>query len=141
MAKRGREPTVFLPWETKSPWAPRFALRRVRTVVLLALALGLCVVLVRVDRWRRAVFVTRVAVDEAQRALEAWRSDHEGRCPGDWSALLLPSEGREPYLAHLPRDGWENPLRLRCPGRKNPHSADVASPGPTGRFESLEQSD
>lgn len=88
----------------------------------------------RVQAERRAAFATRATIATVLRAVEAYRADHEGHCPGGPEVLVSPPEGATPYLRSVPIDAWGRPLRIRCPGRKNPETADVSSAGPTGSF-------
>jgi general secretion pathway protein G len=37
-----------------------------------------------------------------------------------------------PYLPALLRDPWNQDYQYECPGRHNPHSYDIGSPGPPG---------
>lgn len=46
-----------------------------------------------------------------------------------------PLSARTHYLLSVPRDAWQHPLRLVCPGRHDDgHPCDVSSAGPDGRF-------
>jgi len=37
-----------------------------------------------------------------------------------------------PYLDNIPNDPWNQPYLYDCPGRHNPTSYDISSPGPPG---------
>jgi general secretion pathway protein G len=41
---------------------------------------------------------------------------------------------RGPYLKELPKDPWGNEYGYECPGRMNPTSYDLISPGPDGKI-------
>ncbi len=41
---------------------------------------------------------------------------------------------RGPYLKDLPKDPWGNDYSYECPGRMNPTSYDLVSPGPDGKL-------
>jgi general secretion pathway protein G len=103
--------------------------------VIVAVTLCALYGLAQVHRERRAIFATRAAIATVLRAVEAYRADHEGRCPASADALVVPPDGARPYLRRVPTDGWGRPLRIVCPGRKNPDVADVSSAGPTGSFD------
>jgi hypothetical protein len=131
---------VVLPWEkrrSRLAWLSRRNARRAVGACALALvALGL----LRVEQRRRAVHATRAAIGNVIHAVDAYRADHEGHCPaGGVAELVTPGDGHEAYLSRVPRDGWGNALRVTCPGRKHPSSADVVSAGPTGSFEDTDQ--
>lgn len=143
MARRRRndDPRIVFPWERRRTRFVRLSRARVRWAVALVVAFLAATALSRVEARRRATFATRAAVTTVQRAVEAFRADHEGRCPASLELLVTPGEGREGYLSRVPRDGWGRPFRLECPGRKHPESADVRSSGPNGVFDDLTQLD
>ena len=37
-----------------------------------------------------------------------------------------------PYLDSIPKDPWNNDYIYECPGKHNPSSYDISSPGPLG---------
>lgn len=41
---------------------------------------------------------------------------------------------RGPYLKELPKDPWGNEYSYECPGRMNPTSYDLISPGPDAKI-------
>jgi len=57
----------------------------------------------------------------------AWRADHDRACPASLSDLVPAG-----YLHRTPRDWWGHPLRLTCPGRRDPRGFDLSSDGPDG---------
>ncbi len=132
---RRADARLLFPWETPGEGAVRRVRRAARPAVAVLLAFAVLYALARVHAHRRAVFSTRAAIGTVLRAVEAYRADHEGRCPPSPDALVAPPDGARPYLRRPPMDGWGRPLRIVCPGRKNPAVADVSSAGPTGRFE------
>lgn len=38
-----------------------------------------------------------------------------------------------PYLESIPKDPWGNEYTYECPGKHNPSSYDISSPGPPGQ--------
>jgi general secretion pathway protein G len=72
-------------------------------------------------------------------ALDAFEVDN-GRYPRGKGGLLdlvnqpgdTPS-WRGPYLKEIPKDPWGNEYVYECPGRLNPSSYDLISPGPDGK--------
>jgi general secretion pathway protein G len=137
--RRSTGASIFLPWEkrgTRLAWLSR---RHARAGLLAGVVLLAAWCLTQVVARRRAVYATRAAIGNVMRAVEAFRADHEGRCPTGVAQLLAPGDGREPYLARAPRDAWGRPLRVTCPGRKHPTSADVTSGGPDGNFDDRDQ--
>lgn len=139
--RRNDDARILFPWERTRARFVRVTPARVRWTAALVVALLVATGLSRVEAKRRATFATRAAVTTVQRATEAFRADHEGRCPASIDALAAPAEGREAYLARVPRDGWGRAFRYACPGRKHPESADVRSGGPDGTFDDLTQLD
>jgi hypothetical protein len=137
--RRREERKIFFPWEKRSTRLAWLSRRHARTAALVALGALVAWAFAQVAGRRRAVFATRAAIATVMRAVEAYRADHEGRCPSGFAELLAPGGGHEPYLARVPRDGWGRELWMQCPGRKHPESADVRSAGPAGSFEARDQ--
>jgi general secretion pathway protein G len=138
MAKRSESRLLF-PWETPGEGALRRARRAARPALIVGALLFALYSLGNVHRQRRAEFATRAAISTVLRAVEAYRADHGGRCPASPDMLVAPPDGVQPYLRKVPTDGWGRPLRVLCPGRKNPEIADVTSAGPTGSFDDPRQ--
>lgn len=133
MAARKREQTIFFPWERrggilKVPW--------LRSRVLLA-CVGMGAVLLWFGMEQKddvGVRSTRATMLVVREALDAYRADHEGRCPPSLASL-----GAEGYLEVDPLDAWNRPLVLTCPGRKDPASYDLVSYGANGDMRGLER--
>ena len=127
MAGKRDEPRVFFPWEKRRGVRSLFVRARAGQV-LFAIALVAAFSGLRSNARRAAqVRATRATISTATNAIAAWRADHERGCPGSLAALV--SGG---YVSELPRDAWGRPLRLTCPGRKDPRGFDVSSDGPDG---------
>ena len=141
MSRRGKnERKITFPWDTRRSRLAWFSRRHARAVALASFAVVCGMGLAQVEARRRAVFATRATISTVIRATEAYRADHDGNCPvGGVNDLVNPGGGMEPYLGHVPHDGWGNGFRMVCPGRKNPHGADVTSAGPSGAFEDIDQ--
>jgi general secretion pathway protein G len=127
MGVRRSEPRVFFAWEQRRGIRALVAPGPARRVLV-----GVAVVLAFVLLWRRDKHVrlvneTRAEITTATRAVTAWRADHDRGCPGSMGELV--SAG---YMRRVPRDGWGHPLRLTCPGRRDPAGFDLASDGPDG---------
>jgi general secretion pathway protein G len=132
--KRPREQTIFFPWERSKGF---FARRGVARAKPFAAALAMILVLVLLgarERDRTGVRSTRATLGVVAAALDAYRADHEKKCPERLD--LLNAEG---YLAIDPKDAWGRPLRLVCPGRKNPDGYDLMSDGPDGQIGGLDR--
>ncbi len=71
--------------------------------------------------------VTRAAIGVVFDAALAYRADHALACPTDSRALYAAG-----YTKTLVSDAWGKPLRIICPGRKDPRGFDVVSDGPDG---------
>jgi general secretion pathway protein G len=63
----------------------------------------------------------------ASQAVFSYRADHNGDCP---RALADVVKGG--YVTEMPIDAWGRPLRLTCPGRRDPQGFDISSDGPDG---------
>jgi general secretion pathway protein G len=125
MARRRTEPRVFFPWERKKGVLGALARARVRQVLTVVFLLMLAVVLRSREEKAAAVRATRARITTAERAVWAYRADHGGECPKMLADLVAGG-----YAKDEPRDAWDRPLRLLCPGRKDPLGFDVSSDGP-----------
>jgi general secretion pathway protein G len=134
MAKRKkREQTIFFPWEKrgglfKARWMRSRALVAALGMVLLLLYFGLR------ERTRTGIRSTRATLLVVREAIDAYRADHDKRCPA--SLTSLKDEG---YLKVDPIDAWGRPLVLTCPGRRNPEGYDLVSFGPSGDMRGLDR--
>lgn len=104
-------------------------LGRARVRLVAAVVVGLLVVLWIRAREERAAAVraTRATITTAHFAIAAFRADHGGACPKELGELVA---GR--YAQDVPVDAWGRPLRLACPGRRDPQGFELLSDGPDG---------
>ncbi len=114
MARRRRERAILFPWERRGgiwalPWA------RTRPLLAAAAAIAVVVALAAREREKTGVRATRATLMVVREALDAFRADHDGRCPDSFGKL---AEGG--YLRAEPIDAWGRPLTLICPGRGDP---------------------
>jgi general secretion pathway protein G len=86
------------------------------------------------ERRASATRRTRAEITVATNAIAAWRADHDGACPSTLADLVIGG-----YLHDVPRDAWNHPLRVTCPGRRDPKGFDVSSDGPDGEMGGLDQ--
>lgn len=108
-------------------WIGARARVRLRFFVVAALALAFLLMLRAREERAAAIRATRAAIGTAYQGVLSYRAEHRGGCPRDVSELT--SLG---YVAKLPVDAWGRPLRLVCPGRRDPQGVDVLSDGPDG---------
>jgi general secretion pathway protein G len=127
MTVRRREPGVFFPWERRRGVFGAIGRARMRLLVLAAAALLFLWIIHRREENAAAVRATRATLSGAFRAVSTYRADHGGACPKSPGDLLAAGYMREP-----PVDAWGRPLRLTCPGRKDPLGFDLSSDGPDG---------
>jgi general secretion pathway protein G len=121
------EPRVFFPWEKRRGMGAFLGRGRTRQALV---ALGIITAFVALRARERSVSqvrATRATITTTVKAVAAWRADHDRGCPGTLTDLV--SGG---YLHRVPRDAWGHPLRVACPGRKDPKGFDVSSDGPDG---------
>jgi general secretion pathway protein G len=127
MVSRPRTSKVFFPWERRRGLFGVLGRARVRLVVAVVLGL-LLVVWIRAREERAAsVRATRATITSANLAISAFRADHTGACPKELGELVTLG-----YASEVPVDAWGRPLRLTCPGRRDPRGFDLASDGPDG---------
>ncbi|MBI4702131.1 MAG: type II secretion system protein GspG [Deltaproteobacteria bacterium] len=124
--QRSPEQSILFPWERgRGLWRLRF----VRSRPLLA-GLGMAALLLVLgarERTRTGVRATRATLLVVRQAIDAYRADHEMRCPPTLGALR-----QDGYLRRAPVDAWGQPLELVCPGRRDPEGYDLSSPGARG---------
>ncbi len=127
MARGSSERHVFFPWEKRRGLFGALGRTRARMVALLVAALALLVVVHRREENAAAVRATRATLTTARRAISAYRADHGGACPRALHDLLAGGYVRDELI-----DAWGRPVRLVCPGRRDPLGFDVSSDGPDG---------
>lgn len=132
--KRPREQTIFFPWERSPSFFGRRGVTRAKPFAAALVMVLVLILLGARERRRTGVRATRATLGIVAAALDAYRADHERKCPDNLD--LLKTEG---YLAIDPKDAWGRPLRLVCPGRKNPESYDLMSDGPDGQIGGLDR--
>jgi general secretion pathway protein G len=118
---------IYLPWERRRGLSRRLGLTRLRPFLLLLGAALLVMLLTMRERQRTGERATRAALLVVRRGLDAYRADHEGRCPRQLDELE--STG---YMTAVPKDAWGRPLRLVCPSRREGLAYDLSSDGPDG---------
>jgi general secretion pathway protein G len=127
VSDRRNEPRVFFPWEKRRGLRSLVGRGRVRqALIVVAAASGFFMLHTR-ERHAADVRATRAEITTAGNAVSAWRADHDRACPASVADLV--SGG---YLHQAPRDAWGHPLRISCPGRRDPLGFDVTSDGPDG---------
>jgi general secretion pathway protein G len=121
------EPKVFFPWEKRHGLRGLLGRGRARQGLILAITAIVLLLLRRREVQAGEVRSTRATIGATIRAVSIFRADHERACPASLAELV--SGG---YLHQVPRDAWGRPLRVTCPGRKDPRGFDVSSDGPDG---------
>ncbi len=131
-SRRLREQTIWFPWERRGGLLRRAGLGRVRPF---AVAIGTAIFVLLLgarERHKTGVRATRATLTVVHSAIDAYRADHERKCP-----ISLASLKTDGYLATDAVDAWGRPLRLTCPGRKDPEGYDLMSDGPDGEMGAL----
>jgi general secretion pathway protein G len=121
------EPKVFFPWERRRGLRAFLGRARARQALLAVTVVVSFLVLRARERHIGDVRATRATLTTTMNAIAAWRADHERGCPSALADLV--SGG---YLHKVPRDAWNRPLRVTCPGRRDKRGFDVSSDGPDG---------
>ena len=130
--RRQREQTIWFPWERGGGLLRRTGLARARPFAA-ALAMGLFVLWLGArERKKTGLRATRATLAVVHGAVDGYRADHEGKCPPSLAALKT-----EGYLGTDAADAWGRPLRLTCPGRRDPDGYDLMSDGPDGEMGAL----
>jgi general secretion pathway protein G len=127
MTRRRGRTKVFFPWERRGGLFGFVGRARARLVVGTVLGVSTLVFLYRREEHAAAVRATRASLGDTARAVRAFRADHAGACPRSVADLVTGG-----YSRNVPADAWGRPLRLACPGRKDPRGFDLSSDGPDG---------
>jgi general secretion pathway protein G len=122
-----RRSRVFFPWEKKRGLWGVLGRVRLRIAIAVVAALGLVLLVRSREEHAAAVRATRANITTAVNAVAAFRADHGGACPKSLAELVGGG-----YARDVPIDAWGRPLRLTCPGRKDPQGFEVSSDGPDG---------
>ena len=125
--KRPREQTIFFPWERPTSLLGGRGLGRAKPFAAAVLMIVVLLLLGVRERRRTGIRSTRATLGVVAAAVDAYRADHEKKCPERIEQLKA-----EGYLAIDAIDAWGRPFRLVCPGRKNPDGYDLMSDGPDG---------
>jgi general secretion pathway protein G len=134
MQRRRDEPRVFFPWERRRGLRSLLRRARARQVIVAVACLSAMYVFSERQSRAKAVRRTRAEITVAIGAMAAWRADHDGVCPVTLADLVVGG-----YLHSVPRDAWDHPLRVTCPGRRDPKGFDVASDGPDGEMGGMDE--
>lgn len=134
MSRRRTEPLVFFPWERKGGVFGALGRRRARLLSAMVLATVALVAIYERGERSAAVRATRATLTTVRRALDAYRADHANACPRGLGDLVTLG-----YVRGDPVDAWGRPLRLVCPGRRDPLGFDLSSDGPDGLPGGLDQ--
>ncbi len=118
---------ILFPWEVRvgvQRWLPKGRLRTLLAGVGVVLVVGF---MAGRERHASDVRLTRAALLDVRRGVDAYVADHDGGCPPNLGEVA-------PYLkrSSLPRDAWGSPLRLTCPGHDPGTVYNLTSDGPDG---------
>lgn len=118
---------VFFPWERRRGVYGVIGRARVRIVAsVIAVVTVLAFMHSREER-SAGIRSTRASITTMYRAVSAYRADHAMGCPRELGELVAGG-----YARDVPVDAWGKPLRLTCPGRRDPRGFEIASDGPDG---------
>ncbi len=118
---------VFFPWERRRGLFGVLGRARVRLVAAVVVVLvGILWIRGR-EEHAAGVRATRATITWASQAVASYRADHAGSCPKELGELVTGG-----YARDVPVDAWGRPLRLTCPGRRDPSGFDLSSDGPDG---------
>jgi general secretion pathway protein G len=118
---------VFFPWERRRGALGVLGRARARLVGGALLLLLFVVAVRRREEKLASIRATRASIDLADGSIAAFRADHGGACPRELGDLVAGG-----YARDMPIDAWGRPLRLACPGLRDPRGFDVYSDGPDG---------
>ena len=138
-SRRGRERTIYFPWERRGIGrALQLPRRRATAWLVMILTLSFFVWIHLRNKQQRQVRITRATLERTRGALDAYRADHGGKCPKDLVELTAPGD-HPAYLSAMPVDAWRRQLRFVCPGRQPSRPYDLLSDGPDGEAYGLDR--
>lgn len=118
---------VFFPWERRRGLFGVLGRARVRLVAAVVVVVVLIVWIRGREEHLAGVRATRASLTSAHQAVASYRADHAGACPKELGELVTGG-----YARDVPVDAWGRPLRLTCPGRRDPRGFELSSDGPDG---------
>jgi general secretion pathway protein G len=127
LRRRTESRRVFFPWERKRGALGVLGRARTRLIVGAAAVVLFLVAVRRREERLASTRATRATIDVVDRSVSSYRADHGGTCPRDLGDLVAAG-----YARDAPVDAWGRPLRLACPGLRDPGGFDVYSDGPDG---------
>ncbi len=122
-----RASKVFFPWERRRGVFGVIGRARVRIVAGVIVALAVVLWIRGREERAAGIRATRASITSMYRAVASYRADHAGACPKELSELVVGGYSRD-----IPLDAWGRPLRLTCPGRRDPQGFEISSDGPDG---------
>lgn len=125
--RRTESRRVFFPWEKRRGALGLLGRARTRLIIGAGLLLFLIALLRHREEKLASIRATRANIDLAEWSVSSYRADHAGVCPRELGELVAGG-----YLRDPPIDAWGRPLRLACPGLRDPRGFDVYSDGPDG---------
>ncbi len=125
--KRRQAAKVFFPWERRRGVFGVIGRARGNIAVGVVVALALIVWIRGREEKAAGIRATRASITTMYRAVASYRADHAGACPKELTELVVGGYSRD-----VPVDAWSRPLRLTCPGRRDPRGFEIASDGPDG---------
>ena len=131
MKRHRKTERVALPWERpQRPWRRLLRAARIRSLLAWALLAALGFGVYEYALRARLERDTAVVIAQTKQAVAQFRMD-SGRCPESAAELVHPPISHKRYLRAVPRDAWNRPLWIQCPGYFE-DEADVISAGPSG---------
>jgi general secretion pathway protein G len=125
--KRSKDRNIILPWEQRGGFFRRPGMSRARPVLLTIAVVIVFLFIAQRERTASGVRATRASLLILRQAVDTYRADHGGQCPGELSELE-----RKDYIKQLPADAWGRPFILTCPGRFDTDGYELSSAGPDG---------
>jgi general secretion pathway protein G len=132
--RRHSEQNVWFPWERGGGFWRGRGISRAKPLAAAAAMIVLLLLLGARERRLVGIRTTRTTLSLVYSAVAAYRADHERHCPAALGDLKA-----QGYLTIDPVDAWGRPLRLTCPGRKDPEGYDLMSDGPDGEIGGLDR--
>jgi hypothetical protein len=121
------EKRSFFPWERRGGLIRRLGLYRLGPLLGAFCLMGLLALIVVRERRQSGIRRTRAVLLDVRQAVDAYLADHQGRCPESFASLA----DYGPFKG-TPKDAWDQPLTLICPGSEPGETYRLISAGPDG---------
>lgn len=125
--RRQTQQRILFPWDVRVGVLRWLLVGRFRSVLTVGGLIGFVALVAMRERGRSGERQTRAAIYDVRQAMDAYMAEHDGGCPPALDDVASFAKRNV-----VPRDAWDRPLRITCPGRQPGSAYEIASDGPDG---------